>query len=194
MPMVQILDIPAPQMVEQLQDNSWYTLMPVPEPVIEVPKILLDDVPMRTAVCDSQLAEQLVEVPTIISFSSLQRIVERSVDTPVPGGGRRFAGLQGFPTEQSSAALPPTHERISERVVEQIVAIPGGGLQGFRSGQSSSASFSSPAGVHEDANVPAKKKVRRPQPPPKSEGARQRQLIHAGSSAASPRLGLRLHQ
>ena len=72
------------------------TLLPVPEQCIEVPKILLDDVPMRTAVCDTQLAEQLVEVPTIISFSSLQRIVEQNVDIPVPGGGGRLAGLQGF--------------------------------------------------------------------------------------------------
>ena len=35
--------------------------------VPSVPKILLDDVPMRTAARDTQLVEQLVEVPTIIS-------------------------------------------------------------------------------------------------------------------------------
>ena len=62
--MVQILEAPVPQMVEQLPD----------EQVIEVPKILPEDVPMRASVRDSQLAEQLVEVPTIISFSSLQRV------------------------------------------------------------------------------------------------------------------------
>ena len=38
--------------------------MPDPEQAIEVPKILLDDVPMRAAVRDTQLGEQLVEVPT----------------------------------------------------------------------------------------------------------------------------------
>ena len=48
------------------------TLLPDPEQVVEVPKILLDDVPMRTAVRDKQLAEQLVEVPTIVSYSWLQ--------------------------------------------------------------------------------------------------------------------------
>ena len=40
---------------------------------------------MRTAVRDTQLAEQLVEVPTIISYSSLlQRTMEQNVDIPVP--------------------------------------------------------------------------------------------------------------
>ena len=87
-PMVQILDAPVPQMVEQLPDVVFDTLTPDPEQVIEVPKILLDDVPVRAAVRVTQLAEQLVEVPTIISFSSLQRIVEQNVAIPVPGGGR----------------------------------------------------------------------------------------------------------
>ena len=44
------------------------TLLPVPEQVLEVPKILPDEVPMRTSVRHPQLVEQLVEVPTIISF------------------------------------------------------------------------------------------------------------------------------
>ena len=47
-PTVQILDIPVPQMVEQLPDvlRFFDTLLLVPEQVIEVPKILLDDVPL----------------------------------------------------------------------------------------------------------------------------------------------------
>ena len=89
-----------------------------------------------------QLAEQLVEVPTIISFFSLQRIVEQNVAIPVPGGERRHADFQGFLRGQSSTG------------VEQIVDLPGGGLQGFRPGQSSSASSSSPAGVHENPDEP----------------------------------------
>ena len=70
----------------------------------------------------TQLAEQLVEVPRIVSFSSLQRIVEQNVAIPVPGVGGRLAGLQGFLPGQSSRA--PT--------VAQIVdnPAPGGGLQG----------------------------------------------------------------
>ena len=69
-PSVPILDDPAPQMVEQLQDimSSFDTLLPVPEQVIEVPKIFPVDVPVRTTVRDTQLAEQLVEVPTIVSL------------------------------------------------------------------------------------------------------------------------------
>ena len=123
------LDDPAPQIVEQLPDIMHFfdTLMPVPEQVIEVPKILPDDVPMRTAVRDTQLAEQLVEVPPIVSFSSLQRIVEQNVAIPVHGGGGRLAGLQGFLPGQSSAA--PT--------VAQI-----GGLQGALPGEDSPASSS----------------------------------------------------
>ena len=97
-PLVQILDAPVPQMVDQLPDivQFFRALSPDPEQVIEGPKILPHDVPMRTAVRDSQLAEQLVEVPTIISFSSLQRTMEQHVDIPDPGGGGRHADLQGF--------------------------------------------------------------------------------------------------
>ena len=112
-PVVQILDAPVPQTVEQLPDilRFFDTLMPVPEQVIEVPKILPEDVSMRIAVSDTQLTEQLVEVPTIISFSSLQRIREQNFDIPVPTG-------------QSSTATHSSEERISERIVEQIVGIP----------------------------------------------------------------------
>ena len=41
-----------------------------------------------------QTAEQLVEVPTIISYSSLRGIVEQNVDIPAPRGrGRVGLGL-----------------------------------------------------------------------------------------------------
>ena len=90
----------------------------VPELVIEVPKISLDVIPLRTLVPEPQLAEQLVEVPTIVSFSSFQRIMEQTVDIPVPQGGGRHAGQ-------------------SSKGAEQIVDIPGGGLH--RPGQSSSS-------------------------------------------------------
>ena len=113
-PVVQILDIPVPQMVEQLPDvlRFFATLLPVPEQDIVVPKIVLDDVPERTAVRDTHLAEQLVEVPTIISFSSLRRATEQFVDIPVPRRGGQHPGLQGFPPRQSSnsdAFLQETH-------------------------------------------------------------------------------------
>ena len=113
-PMVQILDIPVPQMVVQLADVMRFfdTLLPVPEQDIEVAKILVDDVPMRTVLRDTQLAEQLVEVPTTVSFSSLQRTVERHVDIPVPRRGRRNAGVQGFLPGQCSTASLSSEERI----------------------------------------------------------------------------------
>ena len=112
-----------PQLVEQLPDVLQFfdTLMPDPEQVIEVPKILPEDVPMRITVRDTQLAEQLVEVPTIVSYSSLQRIMEQNVDIPVPGRGGRISGLQGFLPGQNSTARRSSQKRISERIVEQIV-------------------------------------------------------------------------
>ena len=122
--MLQILDVPVPQMVEQLPDvlRFFATLLPVPEQVIEVSKILLDDVRERTAVRVTQLAEQLVEVPTIVSYSSLQRTMEQHVDIPVPRrGGRIFKVF--FPDRVR-------HPRFllqcafSEWIVEQIVDIP----------------------------------------------------------------------
>ena len=97
-PMVQILDAPVPQMVDQLQDIMRFfdTLLLVPEQVVEVPKILLDDVPVLR---DAQLVEQLVEVPTIVSYPWLQL--------------RRMGLLKGFfrtfpqnKTSATSAASP----------------------------------------------------------------------------------------
>ena len=63
-----------------------------------MPKILLEDsIPRRTVLREPQLVEQLVEVPTVVSYSSLQQqLVEQNVDIPVPGGGRHSReGLQG---------------------------------------------------------------------------------------------------
>ena len=97
-----------------------------------------------------------MEVPTIVSWSLLQLIMEQNVDVPVPGRGWRIAGLQGFPPEQGSTAPHSPVVRLSERIVEEIVDIPvsGGGLQDFRPGQSSSSSLHFPAGVQEDLEEP----------------------------------------
>ena len=94
-----ILDDPAPQMVEQLLDvlRFFRSLSPDPEQVVEVPTILLDDVPMRTVVPSAQQAEQLVEVPTSVSWSLLQQIKEQNVDIPVVDRGCGAGGdLFGF--------------------------------------------------------------------------------------------------
>ena len=69
-PLVPLLDDPVPQTVEQLPNlvQFFAALSPVPEQVIAVPKILPHEVPPRRLCRDTQLAEQLVEVPTILYF------------------------------------------------------------------------------------------------------------------------------
>ena len=64
-----------------------------------------------------QMVEQLVHVPTVVSYSSLQQLTaEQIVDIRVPGraGGGGHGGLRGFLPRQNSAAL----------YVEQTVDIP----------------------------------------------------------------------
>ena len=59
---------------------------------------------MRAVLRATQLAAQLVEVPTIISFSMIallhalleQRTVEQNVDIPAVGGSGAGGGLSGF--------------------------------------------------------------------------------------------------
>ena len=143
-PFVQILDLPVPHMMDQIAEllNLEEDVLDagrvvdhyfqVPELVIEVPKFIIEDVPMRTSVPEPQLAEQLVEVQTILSYSSLLRSMEQLVDIPVPGGGGPSSGLHGFFPEQRSTASPSSRKRISERIVEQIVdPVSRGGLHWF---------------------------------------------------------------
>ena len=89
---------------------------PIAEQVIEVSKFSCSPCPSRSPIPEPQSAEQLVEVPTVLS--SL-RIADQIVSTPVPlcRGKRR---VQGFLPEQSSTAAPSV-ERIPERIVEQFV-------------------------------------------------------------------------
>ena len=151
---VTALDVPVPQMVDQLPDiEQFFRVLSLdPEQVIEVPKILPFDVPMRAVLRVTQLVEQLVDVPTILSFSSLQRTVEQHVDIPVPGGGGPSFCLEGFSSGQSSTASP-SKQRISERIVEQIVdPVSRGGLPG-------SSSSHSPTGVDERADEPGEGRV-----------------------------------
>ena len=105
-PMVQILDALVPQMgdqlVEVLKIKSYDT--PIPEQVIEVPKISSSSSRSRRVLRAPQTAEQFVDVPTVVSFSSLQQQrAEQIIDIPVlhrhRGGG---GGLQGFLPEQNT--------------------------------------------------------------------------------------------
>ena len=135
-----------PQTVEQLQDvlKFFDALIPDPDQVIEVPKIFTEDVPMRAVLCDTQLAEQLVEVPTIISNPLLlllqallehkQRTAEQNVYIPAVGDSGAGGGLSGFLPGQN-------YFMTAEQIVDNPVPRPGGAgdLQGFPRGQGSTA-------------------------------------------------------
>ena len=156
-PFVQILDAPVPQKVEQLADFFKGLDSHVPVQVIEVPKISQDIIPQRSVDLVPQMVEQLLEVPTVLTFYSLQQqTAEQIVDIPDPVRERRIARLQGFLPEQSSTAQQFSMKRISDRTVEQIVDTPvfRGGPQSFHPGQSSSSSSHRPAGISEDTDEP----------------------------------------
>ena len=89
------LDVPVPQMASQLVEVCRQLDILIPEQAIEVPKISSTPRHSRRRVrFAEQTAEQLVEVPTIISYSSLRGIAEQNVDIPVPHGrGRQCAVL-----------------------------------------------------------------------------------------------------
>ena len=137
-PLVQILDLPVPQLVDNVLDALRIPERPMAVQVIEVPKILMDVIPARSLIPESQTAEQLVEVPTVFSPTRIAlQIAEQIVDTPVPQGRGGKRRVQGFLPEQSTTA----------QTVEQLVDIPssGGGL-----GQGSSSSAGS---VDEDFTI-----------------------------------------
>ena len=101
-PMEQILDIPVPQMGDQLVASLKHLDTPIPEQVTAVPKISLSSRRSRTVLREPQTAEQLVEVPAVVSFSSLQQTAEQIIDIPVPrtrGRGDR-RGLHCFPQDK----------------------------------------------------------------------------------------------
>ena len=94
--LLQALDVPVLQMVEQPVevDSFFRNFVPaVAEQVIEVPMLALPSCAVqRSALSEPQTVEQLVEVPTVVSFSSLQQsTAEQFIDIPVPrlgGSGR----------------------------------------------------------------------------------------------------------
>ena len=120
------------------------------EQVIAVPKISLDRVPQRCPRRRPRRAEQLVEVPTIISYSSLrQRIAEQTIDIPVPHdrGGRGGGGsLQGFFQSQGSTACSGA-DHVDTPVPQSRGG--GGGLLGLRPDPNSAASSSRSYAVDE---------------------------------------------
>ena len=149
-PLVQILDAPVPQKVEQLLEVLRRLDVEVPAQVSEVPKISQDSIRERLVDCDlrhPQMAEQLVEVPTVASYSSLlQRTVEQTVDIPASRGRGLRGGIEGFFPGQSSTA-----PSFSEQIVD--IPVPRGDLQGFLPGQGSTASSSHSPDAANEAGV-----------------------------------------
>ena len=79
-PVVPSLDVPVPQRENQLVEACRHLDLPIPEQAIEVPKISSTPRPPRRRVrFAEQTVEQLVEVPTIISYSSLRGIMEPQI-------------------------------------------------------------------------------------------------------------------
>ena len=66
-PMVQILDAPVPQMVDYVAEAFRLLDRPIAEQVIEEPKFSCSACPSRCPVPVPQSAEQLVEVPTVLT-------------------------------------------------------------------------------------------------------------------------------
>ena len=187
-PMVQILDAPVAQMVEQLPNlvQFLHILRPDPEQVIEVPKILPHDVPPRRWCRDTQLVEQLVEVPTIISYSSLlQRTMEQHVDIPVPGEMLVFKVLSQNRVQQRLFLL---QNALLSGLWSRSLVLPGGGLQDFRPVQSSSSSSHFPAGILGDADEPGEGVFRTfPQLKKSAKlGPHSSPRVHASVSSSTP--------
>ena len=98
----------------------------IPEHAIEVPKISFSSrhSRRRRVRFAEQTAELLVEVPTIVSFSSLHGLVEQNVDFPVPRGRVGGGGLFGLHPGQSSTAFGEAEHCFPTATAEQIVDIP----------------------------------------------------------------------
>ena len=92
-------------MVEQPVEVDTFlrhSLLSVVEQVIEVPKLALPVCAVqRAALSEPQLVEQLVEVPTVLSYSLLQQqTAEQIIDFPVPGRGGLVDVFKVFPKDR----------------------------------------------------------------------------------------------
>ena len=89
-----------------------------------VPKISCPPRPLRAVLSEPQMAEQLVDVHTVVS--PILQFVEQNADIPVPGarGVLGHGGLHGFLPEQSSRPCLPSRpstlqfEGVGVQVVE----------------------------------------------------------------------------
>ena len=106
-PLVQILDLPVPQTVASVTDILRLLDRPIAEQVIAVPTVSCSSCPLRSRDPEPQSADQLVEVPTVLTPTRIAlQIAERIVDTPVPRG-RVHCSLPG---QSSAMSLPESVE------------------------------------------------------------------------------------
>ena len=119
-PSVQLLDLPVPQMVENVTDTLLRILdFPIAEQVIAVPTVSCSPCPSRSRVPEPQSADQLVEVPTVLSPTRIAlQIAEQIVDTPVPLGRARGS----LPVQSSAAQTSSARRRFTGRIWHMPVA------------------------------------------------------------------------
>ena len=117
-PMVQILDAPVPQMVDYVAEALRLLDRPIAEQTIEVPTVSCSPCPSRSLVPVPQSAEQLVEMPTILTPTRIALRIAEQIGGIPPSACGVSGNLQGFPPEQSSA----------QRTALQIADIPGRGV------------------------------------------------------------------
>ena len=162
-PFLPTLDVPVPQMENQLVDVCRLFDVLIPEQAIEVPKISPTPRPPRRRLVRfaEQTAEQLVEVPTIISYASLRGIAEQNLDIPVPhgrGGRVGVRSLQGFPGQSSTACGEARYfpAATAEQIVDTLVP------RGDRTLHPASSSSSLPVTANQGVfrTFPRGKKVR----------------------------------
>ena len=98
---------PVPQLVDHVAEALRLLDRPIAEQVIAVPTVSCSSCPSRSCVPEPQSADQLVEVPTVLTPTRIAlQIAEQIVDTPVPRG--RVHG--SLPGQSSATSLPDSIE------------------------------------------------------------------------------------
>ena len=149
-----MLDVPVPLMEEQLLVDAFAPHdVRVPEQVIEVPMIFIDELSVRTPVREPQLAEQLVEVPTI----HLLFLV--AADCGAERGRSSSAMVvcaifKVFPQDRLQRCLLSLWNAFLSGMWSRSLVFSGGGLQDFLPGQSSSSSSHDPARASDCSDAP----------------------------------------
>ena len=118
-PLVQILDLLVPRTVDSVTDVLRLLDRPLVEQAISMPKISCSPCPSRSRVSEPQSAEQLVEVPTVLTPTRIAvQIAEQIVDTSVPRGRARGS----LPVQSSAAQTTSARRRFTGRIWHMPVA------------------------------------------------------------------------